>query len=219
MYYHFKIFNNNLDYGLQALENDADVMNLVRYIDKYRLIEVYIEHEYIVLETYLKSPQKFRLEEIVEVKSSALARKHVKKPSLKLNSFNAEKEKQTTDYDDDNEAESVSESDEEAVNEYETVSESDESDDSQDSVFIVDEDNLINEVDVRIFQESHEKSQKPDKNEHENGKSTQEPGVYQARVNKSQPCSKEAQGLQEGGIAKLAIRVNPFHLTSNNQEQ
>ncbi|GJU81832.1 hypothetical protein Tco_1284197 [Tanacetum coccineum] len=164
MYYHFKIFNNNLDYGLQALENDADVMKLVRYIDKYRLIEVYIEHEYTVLETYLKSPQKLTLEEIVEVKSSALARKHFKKPSLKLNrlpqlllegpslnddvelpSFNAEKEKQTTDYDDDNEAESVSESDKEAVNEYESVSESD---DSQDSVFIVDEDNLINEVDV-----------------------------------------------------------------------
>ncbi|GJU97414.1 hypothetical protein Tco_1326685 [Tanacetum coccineum] len=46
MYYHFKIPNSNLDYGLQALGNDADVINLVRYIDKYRLIEVYIEHEY-----------------------------------------------------------------------------------------------------------------------------------------------------------------------------
>nr|GEX29977.1 transposase, MuDR [Tanacetum cinerariifolium] len=29
MYYHFKIPNNNLDHGLQALGNDADVMNLV----------------------------------------------------------------------------------------------------------------------------------------------------------------------------------------------
>ncbi|GJZ99453.1 hypothetical protein Tco_0672004 [Tanacetum coccineum] len=30
--------------------------------------------------------------------------------------------------------------------------------------------------------------------------------------------SKEAQGLQEGGIAMLAIRVTPFHPTANNRE-
>ncbi|GJY72406.1 hypothetical protein Tco_0476109 [Tanacetum coccineum] len=79
------------------------------------------------------------IEEILEVESSALARKPFKKPDLKLNrlpqlllegpslnddvqvpSFNAEKDKQTTYYD-DNEANSVSESDEEVVNEDETV--------------------------------------------------------------------------------------------------
>ncbi|GKB24910.1 hypothetical protein Tco_0864311, partial [Tanacetum coccineum] len=167
MYYHFKIPNNNLDYGLQALGNDVDVMNLVRYIDNYRLIEVYIKHEYIVLKTYLKSAQKLRLEEIVDVESSALARKPFKKPGLKLNRLPQLVLGGPSSNDD-------VESDEEAVNEYETVSESD---DSQDSDFIVDEDNLINEVDVRIFQESHEKSQKSDKNKHENGKSTQEPGA------------------------------------------
>nr|GEU94297.1 hypothetical protein [Tanacetum cinerariifolium] len=173
MYYHFKIPNNNLDYGLQALENDADVMNLVRYIDKYKLNKFYIEHEYTVLETYLKSPQKFRLKETVDVESSALVRKPFKKPGLKVNrlpqlllevpclntdvevpSFNVEKEKQTTDYDVSesnemavNEDENVSKSNEEVFNEDETVSESGESDDSQDRDFIVDEDNLINEFD------------------------------------------------------------------------
>ncbi|GJX94657.1 putative NHL domain-containing protein [Tanacetum coccineum] len=151
MYYHFKIPNNNLDHGLQALGNDADVMNLVRYIDKYILIEVFIEHEYTVLETYWKSPQKLRLEEIDDdVESSALARKPFKKPGLKVNrlpqlllegpslnddvevpSFNAEKEKETTDYavsgsneEDVNEDENGSESNEEVANEYETGSES-----------------------------------------------------------------------------------------------
>ncbi|GKF36718.1 hypothetical protein Tco_0113476, partial [Tanacetum coccineum] len=84
MYYHFKIPNNNLDHGLQALGNDADVMNLVRYIDKYRLIEVFIEHEYTILETYFKSLQKLRLEETDDVESSALARKPFKKPGLKV---------------------------------------------------------------------------------------------------------------------------------------
>ncbi|GKE23968.1 reverse transcriptase domain-containing protein [Tanacetum coccineum] len=36
----------------------------------------------------------------------------------------------------------------------------------------------LNNIQVRILQESHEKSQKPGKNEHENGKNTQESGVY-----------------------------------------
>nr|GEX21242.1 hypothetical protein [Tanacetum cinerariifolium] len=58
-----------------TLGNDADVMNLGRYIDKYRLIEVFIEHEYTVLETYWNSSQKLRLEEIDDVESIALARK------------------------------------------------------------------------------------------------------------------------------------------------
>nr|GEV64784.1 hypothetical protein [Tanacetum cinerariifolium] len=107
--------------------------------------------------------EKLRIKEILKVETSSLARNPFKNPNLKLNrlpqlllegpslnddvevpNFNAEKDKQTTDYD-DNEADSVSESDEEAVNEDKTVSESD---DSQDSNFIVDEDNLINEVDV-----------------------------------------------------------------------
>ncbi|GJW15330.1 hypothetical protein Tco_0019463, partial [Tanacetum coccineum] len=44
------------------------------------------------------------------------------------------------------------------------------------------------------------KEPKPDKNGHRNGKSTQETG-----------SSKEAQGLQEGRITKLAIRVTLFN--------
>nr|GEX72860.1 hypothetical protein [Tanacetum cinerariifolium] len=145
MYYHLKIPNNNMDCSLEALGNDTDVMNLVR------------------------------LEEIVKVESSASARKPFKKHGLKMNrlpqlllegsslnddvqvpSFNVEKGKQTTDYNDDNEAESVSESDKEAVNEDETVSESDE---SQDTDFIFDKDNLINEVDIDM-QEFYQNTEK-----------------------------------------------------------
>ncbi|GJU60721.1 cullin-1-like protein isoform X2 [Tanacetum coccineum] len=146
MYYHFKIPNSNLDYGLQALGNDADVINLVRYIDKYRLIEVYIEHEYTIL-TLLKSPQKLRLEEIVDVESSALARKPFKKPGLKVNrlpqlllegpSLNDEGSSLNAEFneckeEDHNEDENGSDCNEEAAYEDETVSESDESDDSED---------------------------------------------------------------------------------------
>ncbi|GJZ27143.1 hypothetical protein Tco_0571396 [Tanacetum coccineum] len=163
MYYHFKIPNSNLDYGLQALGNDADVINLVRYIDKYRLIEVYIEHEYTILDTYLKSPQKLRLEEIVDVESSALARKPFKKPGLKVNrlpqlllegpSLNDEGSSLNAEFneckeEDHNEDENGSDCNEEAAYEDETVSESDESDDSEDSDYIFDDDNVINEVEV-----------------------------------------------------------------------
>ncbi|GKE58470.1 hypothetical protein Tco_1497655, partial [Tanacetum coccineum] len=99
------------------------------------------------------------------IESNALARKPFKKPGLKVNrlpqlllevpSFNAEKEKETTDYvvsesneKDVNEDENGSESNEDVANEDETGSESSESDDSEDSDYIVDEDNVINEVDV-----------------------------------------------------------------------
>ncbi|GKC68909.1 mutator type transposase, partial [Tanacetum coccineum] len=150
MYYHFKIPNNNLDHSLQALGNDADVINLVRYMDKYKLIEVFIEHEYTVLETYFKSPQKLRLEEIDDGPSL--------NNDVEVPSFNVEKEKETIDYavsesneEDANEDENGSKSNEEAANEDKTGSESSESsksDDSEDSDNIVDEDNVINEVDV-----------------------------------------------------------------------
>ncbi|GJS69278.1 reverse transcriptase domain-containing protein [Tanacetum coccineum] len=53
---------------------------------------------------------------------------------------------------------------------------------------------IRNIVKVRIFR-IHMKTAKTDKYKHENGRVTQE------------AVSKEAQGLQEGGIAKLAIRV------------
>ncbi|GJR08401.1 putative reverse transcriptase domain-containing protein, partial [Tanacetum coccineum] len=65
---------------------------------------------------------------------------------------NAEKEKETTDSEsneeDVNEDENGSESNDDVANEDETGSESNESDDSEDSDYIVDEDTVINEVDV-----------------------------------------------------------------------
>nr|GEZ31011.1 hypothetical protein [Tanacetum cinerariifolium] len=81
---------------------------------------------------------------------------------IEVPSFNAEKEKQTTiavsesDKKAVNEANTVNEANsydfEEVLNEAKTVSESDKSNDSQDSNFIVDEDNLINEVEVNMLE-------------------------------------------------------------------
>ena len=75
MYYHFKIPNSNLDYGLQALGNDQDVLNLLKYTEKYKLIEVYIEHDRTYLETYMKSPRTLVIEELPDEPKSQLDKK------------------------------------------------------------------------------------------------------------------------------------------------
>ena len=86
MFYHWRVPNSELDYGLQALGGDMDVLNLVGYANKIKLIDVYIEHDYTVLDTYLKSPftspQKVILEEIDVEETSALVKKTIKKPAL-----------------------------------------------------------------------------------------------------------------------------------------
>nr|GEV87224.1 hypothetical protein [Tanacetum cinerariifolium] len=105
--------------------------NYVDFVDAdlFLVIELQEMLQTLVLETDWKSSQKLRLKEINDVAFGALARKHFKKPGLKVNS----NEEATN---------------EEASNEDETGSESSESDDSEDSDYIVDEDNVINEVDV-----------------------------------------------------------------------
>ncbi|KAJ9552457.1 hypothetical protein OSB04_016502 [Centaurea solstitialis] len=44
MWYHFKIPNSDLDRGLQDLGTDQDIINLLKYTSKYKVIEVFIEH-------------------------------------------------------------------------------------------------------------------------------------------------------------------------------
>ena len=64
MFYHYKIPNNNLDYGLQALASDLDVLGMTKYIGKCKRFEVYVEHGFTSLETYFKSPQKVMIEQL-----------------------------------------------------------------------------------------------------------------------------------------------------------
>ena len=84
MYYHFKIPNSNLDYGLQALGNDQDVLNLLKYTDKYKLIEVYIEHGSTDLETYTKSPRTLVIEELPDKPKTKLVKKKAPKKRNRL---------------------------------------------------------------------------------------------------------------------------------------
>nr|KAJ0213339.1 hypothetical protein LSAT_V11C400157690 [Lactuca sativa] len=57
IYYHFRIPHEDLDFGLRALGNDNDVLNLAQYIGDNKVIEVYTEHGQTNLLTYFMSPK------------------------------------------------------------------------------------------------------------------------------------------------------------------
>ncbi|GJW28096.1 mutator type transposase [Tanacetum coccineum] len=50
IYYHYKIPDSNLDFGLKELRNDQDVLNLISQTTNHKLIEIYCEHENTDLE-------------------------------------------------------------------------------------------------------------------------------------------------------------------------
>ena len=52
MFYHFKIPNNSLDWGLRALAGDDDVNNLGQYVKDNKVIDVFIEHGETTVESY-----------------------------------------------------------------------------------------------------------------------------------------------------------------------
>ncbi|CAI9286865.1 unnamed protein product [Lactuca saligna] len=58
IYYHFRIPNEDLIFGLRALGNDQDVCNLAKYTGANKVIQVYIEHDTTNLVTYFMSPNK-----------------------------------------------------------------------------------------------------------------------------------------------------------------
>ncbi|CAI9296144.1 unnamed protein product [Lactuca saligna] len=57
IYYHFRIPHEDLDFGLRALGNDNDVLNLAQYIGDNKVIEVYTEHGKTNLLTCFMSPK------------------------------------------------------------------------------------------------------------------------------------------------------------------
>nr|KAJ0217201.1 hypothetical protein LSAT_V11C300120200 [Lactuca sativa] len=57
IYYHFRIPHEDLDFGLRALGNDNNVLNLAQYIGDNKVIEVYTEHGQTNLLTYFMSPK------------------------------------------------------------------------------------------------------------------------------------------------------------------
>ncbi|CAI9269498.1 unnamed protein product [Lactuca saligna] len=74
-YYHFLIPEIEIDYGLLPLGNDSDVLLLSKHVANHKKIMVYTEHGTTRLHTYFMSPNKLVLEEINEPISPELNRK------------------------------------------------------------------------------------------------------------------------------------------------
>ncbi|CAI9286647.1 unnamed protein product [Lactuca saligna] len=68
LYYHFKRPFLDLDFGLFALASDSDINHLGTYVGKHKLVEVYVEQGKTMLHTYTMSsaPIKVGIEEIVD---------------------------------------------------------------------------------------------------------------------------------------------------------
>ncbi|GJW10757.1 O-fucosyltransferase family protein [Tanacetum coccineum] len=66
MYYHFKIPDKNLDWGLRALVSDDDIVYLSKFVKDNKVIEVYIEHGETIVESYYMPTftEKLQLKEL-----------------------------------------------------------------------------------------------------------------------------------------------------------
>ncbi|CAI9271781.1 unnamed protein product [Lactuca saligna] len=96
IYYHFRIPNGDFQFGLRALGNDQDVINLYKFIQNNKLIEVYTEHGKTNLLTYFMSPNakgKVVIEELPENDDQGAkyeAEVHVESPLRNMNHVNDE---------------------------------------------------------------------------------------------------------------------------------
>ncbi|KAL4568508.1 hypothetical protein LXL04_024122 [Taraxacum kok-saghyz] len=80
IYYQFQLpTHEDFAFGLRALGNDADVINLAQYIEEHKVIKVYTEHGTTNLFTYFMSPSTKPRVIIEEIPSEEEV--HVVKPS------------------------------------------------------------------------------------------------------------------------------------------
>ncbi|CAI9288241.1 unnamed protein product [Lactuca saligna] len=70
IYYHFRVPKGDMHFGLRALGNDDDVLNLSQYVKEHKLIRVYTEHGITNLLTYFMAPKPVRkviIEQLEEI--------------------------------------------------------------------------------------------------------------------------------------------------------
>ena len=90
MWYHFKIPDSDLDKGLQDLGTDQDIINLLKYTSKYKVIGVFIEHWMTNVMPSYNSPGGSHV--VIEELPSQVSPEMNRKPSSK--SLNASLKKQ-----------------------------------------------------------------------------------------------------------------------------
>lgn len=159
---------------MKALGNDSDVLNMVQYVAEFKVIEVYIEHWQTSLDTYFtpNSVSNVVLEEIVE-EPQVLPQTVRKRPSLEWNGdviagecsklmdlleFGDDREgDREADREVDREADIEADREVDREDDTEADREDDKEDDREaDSDYIVDKDNIIDdvEVDMRTFRDN-----------------------------------------------------------------
>nr|KAJ0205202.1 hypothetical protein LSAT_V11C500260010 [Lactuca sativa] len=82
MYYHYRIPNLDLDFGLKALGNYQDVIYMAQYVPQNKVINVYVEHGSTRLHTYFMSPSKVVIKQLDDDPSPELNRIRPKKKGI-----------------------------------------------------------------------------------------------------------------------------------------
>ena len=128
--YHFKVPNEaDLDLGLRPLGNDTDVLNLIRHVEKSKVVEVYVEH----LETHHKKDVTDDLGDVTQEPTVV----DLNEGSDNEGSENEGSENKGSESDEGSQNDSEEEKDPSyIIEEYE------------DFDYLVDEDNLVEEVNV-----------------------------------------------------------------------
>ncbi|KAI3735953.1 hypothetical protein L6452_15480 [Arctium lappa] len=104
MYYNFCIPEHDLDFGLEPLGNDLDILNLIGYTKKWKIIDIYIEHGRTTVRTYERSLSKRKvvIEEIIDDNSPEMNRTRARAnepENVTLEEVNAEGDNQSLEFD------------------------------------------------------------------------------------------------------------------------
>ncbi|GJU11272.1 mutator type transposase [Tanacetum coccineum] len=155
IYYHYKIPDSNLDFGLKELRNDQDVLNLISQTTNHKLIEIYCEHENTDLEVVFEesTPMTSNIETSnIGTVNKRAAKKSSRLPLL-LMGDESEANTNTLMLDNLGNDDSIKEkyvemeNDEDSDIDKDVSSDMEVSSDSEDSDW-VDEEHILNEVEV-----------------------------------------------------------------------
>uniref|UniRef100_A0A251UHI7 Putative transposase, MuDR, plant n=1 Tax=Helianthus annuus TaxID=4232 RepID=A0A251UHI7_HELAN len=156
IYYHFMIPDQDLDYGLRAVGNDSDVSNMLQYVQKFKVIDLYTEHWMTTLDNHFQSPCKVVIQELNDEQGPANQVRRTLAIQWYKNDDKGSSEGGASSKGGDGAKGSAGSEGGEGVEDSATSEDSDGSegsDDSDDSDFLVDEENAIDhyEVDMQNF--------------------------------------------------------------------
>nr|GEX16393.1 transposase, mutator type [Tanacetum cinerariifolium] len=162
-YYYYKEHKNDLDNGLKKLSSDQDVLQMLNYVEKYKVIDLYVDH-YVTKET-VNVDESFLVNEldndlfignemlrdndeedmIEDVSEDEWLQKSLRLVGIKKK--HAVENDNVRGQSSRNESMNVEDDRDDGSNSNDGCASDDDSD-SQDSDFLVDPDNMIDDIDV-----------------------------------------------------------------------